>query len=48
LLTTGDELATAASKALGEELKFKDVSEYALSLLFPSPSSPAPPPEKHY
>ncbi|KAL2793491.1 hypothetical protein BJX66DRAFT_224977 [Aspergillus keveii] len=27
LLTTGDELATAASKALGEELKFKDVSE---------------------
>ncbi|KAL3462099.1 hypothetical protein BJX64DRAFT_259622 [Aspergillus heterothallicus] len=27
LLTTGDELATAASKALGEELKFSDISE---------------------
>ncbi|KAJ0416976.1 hypothetical protein BJY00DRAFT_217001 [Aspergillus carlsbadensis] len=27
MLVTGDELATAASKALGEELKFKDISE---------------------
>ncbi|KAJ0421198.1 hypothetical protein BJY00DRAFT_312383 [Aspergillus carlsbadensis] len=37
-LTTGDELATAASKALGEELKFSDISEYDL----PIPSFYAP------
>lgn len=28
MLTTGDELATAASKALGVDLKFEDISEY--------------------
>lgn len=28
MLATGDELASAASKALGHELKFKDISEY--------------------
>jgi hypothetical protein len=27
MLTTGDELATAASNALGQELKFEDISE---------------------
>jgi hypothetical protein len=28
MLATGDELASAASKALGHELKFEDISEY--------------------
>jgi hypothetical protein len=31
LLTTGDELASAASTALGEDLKFEDISEYVPS-----------------
>jgi hypothetical protein len=28
MLTTGDELASAASQALGTDLKFEDISEY--------------------
>jgi len=28
MLTTGDELATAASKSLGEDVQFEDISEY--------------------
>lgn len=28
MLTTGDELATAASKSLGEDLQFEDISKY--------------------
>jgi hypothetical protein len=39
MLATGDELATAASKGLGEELKFKDVSEYVPPSLFFFPTS---------
>ena len=29
MLATGDELATAANKALGSEMKFEDISEYS-------------------
>jgi hypothetical protein len=43
MLATGDELATAASKALGEELKFKDVSEYATPLALSSTPPPRHP-----
>jgi hypothetical protein len=28
MLTTGDELASAASQALGTDLKFENISEY--------------------
>jgi hypothetical protein len=28
MLATGDELASAASRALGTDLKFEDISEY--------------------
>lgn len=34
MLTTGDELANAASQALGTDLKFEDISEYVPTLLF--------------
>lgn len=33
MLATGDELASAASKALGQELRFEDISEYVKSKL---------------
>jgi hypothetical protein len=36
MLATGDELASAASKALGHELKFEDISEYAKNTSLPS------------
>lgn len=30
MLTAGDELAAAASKALGSDLKFEDITEYVV------------------
>lgn len=34
MLATGDELASAASKALGQELRFEDIPEYVKIALF--------------
>lgn len=33
MLATGEELASAASQALGEELKFEDISEWVPPVL---------------
>jgi len=36
-MAAGNELAEAASQALGQELTFEDISEYINSLPFPLP-----------
>jgi hypothetical protein len=36
MMAAGDELATAASHALGVEMKFEDISEYVVSLTWHS------------
>lgn len=49
MLAAGEELATAASQALGVEMKFENISEYVLLTFtspfphFPSLARPPPP-----
>jgi hypothetical protein len=37
MMAAGNELAEAASQALGQEMKFEDISEYIKPLSFPVP-----------